>query len=146
MTAIAEKWLPSTRAGNPVTLMSTELDSLGTTGTATSSAIDNDADHDTLVDLELVITYPSAPTANSVIECYVVRQVDGSNCEDVPPADGFVGAFVLSASTSAQRRIIRNVLLPPGDFKIHVIAKTTGQTAASSGNTIKGNFYGLQAI
>ena len=144
--ATSEKWLPSTRSGNPVTLMTTELNSLASTGTATSSAIDNDADHDIYVDLELLIQYGTNPTANSTILCYIVRTVDGTNYEDTPPQSGFVGAWALKATTSAQRIIIPGVMLPPRDFKIHVVANTTGQTAAASGNTVVGYFYGRQSV
>lgn len=149
MPAAAEKWLPSTRSGNSsgVTLLSTELNSLGTTGTATSSsAHDNDADLDIYVDLELKITYATNPTANSTILCYIVRTVDGTNFEDTPPQSGLVGAWTLKATTSAQRIIIPGVVLPPRDFKIHVVANTTGQTAAASGNTVVGHFYGRQSV
>ncbi len=146
MTAIAEKWLPSTRSGNPVTLMTTELNSLASTGTATSAAIDNDADHDMLMDLELLITYGTNPTANTVIEVSIVRTVDGTNYEQTPPLGGIVGAWTLKATTSAQRIIIPGVVVPPRDFKLYVEAKTTGQTAAASGNTVVGYFYGAQGL
>lgn len=150
MTAL--KWLQSTRSGNPVNLMTTELDSLGTTGSALSAAIDNDADLDMLMDLFLTIDYGSAPTAGSRIECYVVRSYDGTNFEDasttgpVVPQGGYVGAFVLTATTNTQILCLPGVSVPPEDFKVMVVAKTTGQTAVSSGNTLKALFYGEQIV
>jgi hypothetical protein len=140
------KWLPSTRAGNPVDLMTTELNSLTSTGTATSATIDNDADHDMYMDLFLTIDYASGPTAGSIIECYVVRSYDGTNFEDIPPQAGLVGAFVLANTTNTQILCIPGVPVPPEDFKMHVIAKTTGQTAQASGNTLKALFYGEQIV
>lgn len=142
----AVKWLPSTRSGNPVSLMTTELNSLATTGTATSSTIDNDADHDMYVDLFLTIDYGTGPTAGSVIECYIVRSYDGTNFEDIPPASGLVGSFILANTTNTQILCIPGVSVPPEDFKVHVIAKTTGQTAQASGNTLIGLFYGEQIV
>jgi hypothetical protein len=149
----AVKWLNSTRSGNPISVLTTELNSLASTGSAiTASAIDNDTDHDMYADFELVITYGSAPTAGSLIELYVVRTVDGTNFEDgsttgpVVPASGFAGAFVLRAVTTAQRMIVPGVAIPPRDFHVMVVAKTTGQTAAASGNTLKALFYGEQIV
>lgn len=149
---LAEKWLPSTRSGNPINILTTELNSLTTTGSAISGAIDNDTDRDTLADFELLISYASAPGAGTVIECYIVRTVDGTNYEDgsttgpVLPQSGFVGGFMLRNVTGAQRIIIPGVPIPPRDFKVMVVAKTTGQTAAASGNTLVGHFYGRQSV
>lgn len=125
--------------GSLATVMTTELNSLATTGTATSAAINNSSDGLLIADLELNITYGGgAPTAKSRIECYLVRSVDGGTTyEDVPPAGGLVGSWVLEAVTTAQKLIIRAVMLPPGFYKVHVVAKTTGATANSSGNTVK---------
>lgn len=153
MTAVAEKWLPSTRSGNPISVLTTELNSLTSTGAAiTGSAVDNDADRDMYADFELKITYGTNPTAGSVIELYIIRTVDGTNFEDgatsgpVIPQSGYVGAFVLRATTSAQRMIIPGVPIPPRDFHVLVVARTTGQTANSSGNTLTAYFYGRQSV
>lgn len=147
------KWLKSTRSGNPIDLLTTELNSLATTGSAISGAAhDNATELDMYMDLFLTITYGSNPTAGSRIECYVVRSYDGTNFEDasttgpVVPQSGFVGAFILRATTSAQILCIPGVSIPPEDFKVMVVAKTTGQTAASSGNTLKALFYGEQIV
>ena len=148
----AEKWLPSTRSGNPITAMTTELNSLTTTGSAIGAAIDNDADHDMYADVELLIDYGTGPTAGTVIELYHIRTADGTNYEDgsttgpVVPQSGFVGAFVLRSTTDTQRIIIPGVPIPPRDFKPMIVAKTTGQTAAASGNTLVYYFYGRQSV
>ena len=148
----AEKWLLSTRGGNPISVLTTELNSLTTTGAAISAAIDNDADRDMLADLELLIDYGTGPTAGSVIEAYIIRTVDGTNFEDgsttgpVLPQSGYVGAFVLRNTTDTQRMIIPGVPIPPRDFKIILVARTTGQTAQASGNTLVALFYGRQAV
>lgn len=125
--------------GTLTTVITTGLDSLATTGTATSSAIDNSTDGNLYVDVELNITFGGgAPTTKSRIECYLVESVDGgSTYEDVPPAGGLIGAWILEATTSAQKLLIRRAACPPGFYKVHVVAKTTGATANSSGNTVK---------
>lgn len=138
--------MPSTilhknHASNPFTLETTSLNSLATTGTVTGTAVDNSSDKYLYGDFELFITYGTNPTAGSVIELSLLRSIDGTNYEDAPGPSGFVGAFVLAATTSGQRLVIRGVPLPPGLFKPYIAAKTTGQTAAASGNTLKLNKY-----
>lgn len=149
MTAI--KWLDDL-GGNPVSLITTDLNSLTTTGAALSAAIDNTSGLDLYMDLELLITYGTNPTANSIISAWVARSVDGgSNYEDasatgpIKPRSGAVGAFSLRAVTTAQRMIIPQVIVPPGFFKVLVCAETTGQTAAASGNVLRARFYKEQA-
>ena len=131
------------RDSGTTSLMTTELNSLTTTGSAISSAIDNDASMWIFADIELSITYGTNPTANTLIECYIVRAIDGSNYEDgsttgpVVPRSGLIGSFTLRATTSTQVMVIPMVTLPPGDFKVMVWSRTSGQTAAASGNTLK---------
>lgn len=146
------KWKLSGRASNPINIMTTELNSLTSTGSALSAAIANSSDLDLYVDLELLITYGTAPTNDSAIEVYIVASVDdGSNYEDgsttgpVVPKNGLVGSFRLRNVTTAQRIIMRGVIVPPGNHKYMIVSKTTGQTAAASGNTLRGNFYKEQA-
>lgn len=123
---------------NPFTLETTSLDSLPTTGTVTGAAVDNSSDKYLYADFELVIDYGTNPTAGSAIELSLLRSVDGgSTYEDAPGPGGFAGAFILAATTNTQILIIRGVPLPPGFFKPYIAAKTTGQTAAASGNTLK---------
>jgi hypothetical protein len=139
------KWLAG--GSNPVSLITTALNSLTTTGTATSGALDNTSNLYMYVDLQLLITYGTNPTAGSVIECYISRSVDGGTNYEVAAAPaGIVGAFVLAATTSAQYCVIPGVLVPPGFYKIHLVAKTTGQTAAASGNTVTGLYYNEQVV
>jgi len=139
------KWLAD-RAGNPVTILSTELNSLTTTGSALSSALDNDADLDVLARAQLDITYASAPTAGTVIDLYVVTQIggtyeDASTTGPIIPKNGWVASFELRAVTGQQLIASTPFLVPLGDHKYLAVARTTGQTAASSGNTIKLMLY-----
>jgi hypothetical protein len=146
------KWKASGRATNPLTLMSTELNSLASGSGAIGAAIVNETDHlDLYVDLELVVAFVASPTADSVVEAYFARQIDGTNYEDaatggtpIGPKNGFVGSFVMRAVTP-QRVIIPSVLVPPRDFKVFVINRA-GQAFAASGNTVKGYFYKEQTV
>jgi hypothetical protein len=146
------KWRSSTRSGNAsgVDILTTELNSLANNaGSAPSTAVPNDTgnvDLDFYVDLELTVTFGSAPTDGFAVECYVVRQIDGSNYEDasssgpIVPRNGFVGSFLVRNVTTAQRIIIPGVVLPPRDFKLMVVNKT-GQAFPASGSKVRGYFY-----
>ena len=146
------KWLRD-RASQPITIMSTELNSLAaSTGQAISAAIVNASDLDLFVDLELNVTFATGPTVDTPVEIYFARSVDaGTNYEDgsttagVFPKSGFVGAWLVRAVTTAQRMIFPQATVPPADFKVLVINKTN-QAFPASGSTIRGNFYKQQVV
>lgn len=139
---------PSGRATDPAPLLSAELNSLANNaGALSSSAIENVSDLDLYVDIELVATFGVAPAANTTLDVYFVRSVDGVNFEDAsaaaPPQNGFVGSFPVQAITSVQRMVLPQILCPPRDFKVFVVNNATGQALAAAGNTLKGYFYRL---
>ena len=131
--------------GSLNTHMSTELNSLGDDSNAVGTiGIANETDLFLFDDVEwhnAIMTY--APAADSVIELYCVSQdLDGSGYEDGedgtidPPQVNLVGVFELREVTTAQTHILRQIPISPGTYKYVVINKT-GQTLASSGNTLK---------
>lgn len=137
-------------SGGTITLLSTDLNSLanntGVLGAARS------AEAFLYADLELNVTFGTNPTANSLVEVYLVRAIDGTNYEDTTtaataagPANGFVGGFPVRAVTTAQRIALPKVELPAMDYKWMVINKT-GQTMAASGNTLTMKRYTEQAV
>ena len=137
------RWQP--RAGNPVTVMSTELDALAAAAGVLSAAVDADADQDTLMDLLLSVTFASAPTADTVITCYVVRSIGDGTYEDgssasIAPADGLVGYWRVRNVNTIQRLMIRGVEVPPHDFKLLVV-NGTNQAFPANGSTVQAAFY-----
>jgi hypothetical protein len=130
--------------GAQTTLLSTGLNSLANNAQAISAAFDNTqgqtGDGYTLCDLELVVTYGGAPTANTGVSVWLVGSQDGSNYEDgdasVTPARLPDVVFPLRAVTTAQR-VIRRVWLPWGLVKAVLRNDGTGQAMAASGNTLK---------
>lgn len=143
------KW---TTPASSETWMTTELNSLANAAGAISSAIDADAYGQLYADVELYVTFGTNPTANTLVEMYFVRQIDGTNYEDnttgasgVPPANGFAGAFPVRAVTTAQRIILPKVELPPLDFKVYLLNRT-GQSMAASGNTLTARRYTEQSV
>jgi len=136
------QWKPGARGTNPVTVMSTDLNALADAGAVTSAEISNDQSDelDLYMDLVLDVDFVSAPDADSLIEISIVRQVVDGEFEQVPPLNGSVGAFVLQATTAAQRLILPVVLCPPDDFKIYLI-NNSAQAFPATGTTVKAKFY-----
>src|SRR5690606_20842126 len=101
------RWRPSARGTNPVTVLATELNSLSNGAGALSAAISNDASDelDLYMDLELAVTFGSAPNANTAVQAHIVRQIDGTNYEDTAtdgrPIHGQCGGFIVQATTNA---------------------------------------------
>lgn len=125
-------------------LLSTDLNSLANNaGSALSAAVTNETDLCTHAILELAVDFVSAPTAESLVEIYLVPEVDSTNYADytsgttpVASATHLVGAFILKATTAAQRLSSPIIELPATDFKIAVINKS-GQAFPASGSTVK---------
>lgn len=130
--------------GSQTTLLSTGLNSLANNGLAISSAFDNTqgqaGDGYTLCDLELVLaSIGAAYTANTAIAVWLLGSQDGTNYEDgdasTTPAKLPSATFPVRAVTAAQR-IVRRVWLPFGKCKALLKNDGTGQSFASSGNTL----------
>lgn len=130
--------------GSQTTVLSTGLNSLANNSLAISSEYDNTesatGDGYLLVDIELVVTYGSNPTANTACSIWILQSQDGTNFEDggasLTPARIPDVVLPLRAVTTEQR-IIKRVVLPQGKLKILLKNDGTGQAMASSGNTVK---------
>jgi hypothetical protein len=138
-------WTNSGRSqSSGVSLLTTELNSLGNGSlSAAGSAVDNDADHDQLCDLELAVTFGSAATANAVVSVWFLGTVDGTNFEDgsssVQPNRPPDAVFVCRAVT-AHRVMFYGARVPPRDFK-PLLLNSSGQAFPASGSTLKAFFY-----
>lgn len=143
------KWITSTRGTNGlISILTTELNALANNAGVTTATIENNATLDQYADFELLATFGVAPVADTTVDLYLVRTVDGTNFEDASatrPSPEFVGSFVLDAVTTAQRKIVRGVMLPPTSFRLLIVNKA-GQAMAATGNTLRGDFYNQQVI
>ena len=110
-----------------------------------SDAIDNSTNKYMLADIELVLGSAAFNGTDSVISMYLIPSVDGTNYGDwvgnstataFSNTPYFVGSFVTSGTTAAQRLILRNVSLPNGLYK-YAFRNKGNVTLASSGNTAK---------
>lgn len=133
------------------TLLDTGLNSLANNARAISAAQGGDgSDAHLLADFELVATWGTAPTLDSLVDLYLVRSADGTNYEDGdasirPPAGAYAGSFQVRNVTTGQRMVIRDVPLPPGLWKA-VVWNNVGQAMAASGNTLKIRAHNLQNV
>lgn len=128
-------------------VLTTELNSLGNnTASSASSAIANQTNLDIFVDVEVNLGSLS-PSAGAYVAIYVLLAVDGSNYPAQSDADLRLTASQLlcvipvgTTASTAQRVAARNILLPPGSFKVK-LDNQTGVSLAASGNTVKFNAY-----
>lgn len=131
-----------------VTVLNTELNTLSTnTMTAASSAIANQTNLDMYVDVEINLGSLS-PTAGSYVALYILEAVDGTNYPAQSDADLRLTPTQLlctvptgTTASTAQRISVRNVVIPPGTFKIKLDNQTGATLAGSAANTVKFNAY-----
>jgi hypothetical protein len=139
MTSVAKWNAPS----SIVSVLTTELNSISNNAmSAASGAIDNDTNLDMYVDIEVLLAALS-PAAGAFIALYILEAPDGTNYPAQSAADLRLTTSQLlcvipvgTTSSTAQRVVARNILIPPGKFKI-VLDNQTGVSLASSGNTVK---------
>ena len=145
-------WWESNRSGNPITVISTDLNALaGGGGTLTSAPVSNDTERDMWADFELLIpTLATAPAHDDTLaDVYFVRQIDGTNFEtsssSVAPRGTPDVVFKARGTGTGQRMIMPHVLLPPRSFKLLLINRdATAYTA--TGNTLKMYVYAEQGF
>ena len=137
--------MPSTvknSRGTIKTALDTALNSMANNTNVLSSAVSFETADQGMqfCEGELVVTFGSAPTANTSFCCWLLREIDGTNYEDggtsVTPTRPPDLIFTVRAVTTAQR-IIAVCDLPPGTVKALLRNDGTGQAIASSGNTLK---------
>ncbi len=144
--ATTQKW----SRGTADTVMSSELNSLANNSNAVkASAVALSTTGYIMAEAELVVTFGSTPTANTAVSVWFLREIDGSNYEDgtasVTPSRNPDLVLPIRATTNAQR-IIKQCVLPAGDFKPLVRNEGTGQAFASTGNTLKLRPVTLQSV
>ena len=128
---------------SPVTLLSTELNALANNAaSAASSAVANNTGLDVYADFELVLASLS-PAAPNYCTLYILEAIDGTNypvatatiLRNQPSQVLCVFPLDVTGST-AQRVVVRNVLLPPAAFKV-VLDNQAGVNLGATLNTVK---------
>lgn len=142
--ALTQQWVaPETAA----TALTTELNSLANGSISSqSSAIANQTDLYQYIELELVLA-SLTPTGTPYCYVYLVKQIDGTNYEDLTTSSSHALIAVLPFSTAvaAKRIVVSNILIPPCAFKL-AVQNQAGPALAASGNTLKYRRYNEQAV
>lgn len=121
------------------TVLSTELNSLANvTNTAAGTAFDNTTTAYPWCDAVLVLAAQgSARSAGGSIALYMTPRTDGANFDDVNETTAeLVAVFPMDAATTARRRTVRRIPLPPEQVKFFA-RNVTGQALAASGSTVQ---------
>lgn len=128
-----------TAYGSTTTALSTELNSL-TTATMSSlgTAFNNGTNLDMWVDAVVTIAAQGSSRASTaLIELYMCPALDGTNYDRLLRGiSELVGSFALDAATTATQRTIRDIWVPPSATVKFGLYNATGQSLASSGNTV----------
>jgi hypothetical protein len=106
--------------------------SIANNAIAASATQDNTANLDLWMDVELQVTFATAPTAGTSLSLYLVNSLDGTNVGDEPtppPATNLVATFPVQAVTTAQRIEYRGIALSPSKYQLVLYNNGTGQTA-----------------
>ena len=135
-----------TSYGSVTTAISTNLNSLADDGLAISSAIDNSANKDLFIDIEVYLaSVDLSAQTNPAIYVWLIARTDGTNFEDggssVTPARAPDKIVPLREVNGAQRVFARMGMLTPDQVKI-LVQNKAGAALADSGNTIKYMVYG----
>lgn len=144
--ATTQKW----SRGTADTILTTELNSLANnTNAIKSTAVAPTSTEYTMVEVELYVTFGSAPTANTAVSIWFLREIDGTNYEDgsasITPTRNPDVVFGVRSTTNPQR-MIKTCILPPGNFKPLVRNEGTGQAFSASGNVVKIRPVTLQSV
>lgn len=125
-------------SGTTDTVMSTELNSLSSTGLAvTASAVTLTTQNYPFAEVELNLPTMTAPTANTIVKVWFIRAIDGTNYENVSAEPKRFPDVFFTLDAVVAQRITKVCKLPPGSFKVLLKNDTIGQAYASSGNTLK---------
>lgn len=129
------------------TALTTELNSLANgSQSAVSSAIDNATDLYQYMELELVLA-SLIPTGSPYCLVYLVKQIDGTNYEDLTTSASHlvIASLPMSTATAAKRIIVANILIPPVAFKL-AVQNQAGPALAAAANTLKYRRYNEQSV
>jgi hypothetical protein len=133
------------------TALSTEFNSLANGSyTAASATIDNTTALDLFMDLQLNVTFGTAPSAGGTVDVYLLPSQDGTTFADgggstAPQAQLWIASFELRAVTTAQVLMARDIPIPGLKFKL-TAKNASGQAFPASGSTIKYVTHSLQTV
>lgn len=139
------KWGTTT----PVVLLTTELNALANgSASAASAAIANQTNLEVYADIELSLASLS-PASPNYCTLYILEAIDSVNYPSATaavlrnqPAQILCTFALDTTAATAQRLVVRNVLLPPCTFKL-VLDNQAGVALGATSNTLKMVTYGV---
>jgi hypothetical protein len=131
-----------------VTVLSTELNSVTNNSVSTLSAAQDNTTAGTRYPFAQVEIYIAAQGTNrgagAYVALYLIPELDGTNYGNTTDEcldNYYVGSASLDdAALAARYLIIDQVMLPVGNYKV-ALKNGTGQSLASTGNTVKLRAY-----
>jgi hypothetical protein len=126
-------------SGSIASLLTTELNSLANNSLAIGSAYSSSAGY-LMAELQIDVTFGSAPTANTGLSVWFLRAIDGTNYEmggSSTTPTRWPDAVIPLAALTTQQLITVECKLPPGTFKPLLKNDGSGQAFPSSGSTLK---------
>ncbi|MGE5165130.1 MAG: hypothetical protein ACM3IH_14050 [Sphingobacteriales bacterium] len=125
------------------------MNSLGSASmSSASAAYDNATNLNIYVDIEVNLASLS-PASGAYVALYIAEQADGTNYPAPSAADMRLSQTQLlciipvgTTASTAQRVVVRNVVIPPASFKIY-LDNQCGVALAASGSTVKFLAYNI---
>jgi hypothetical protein len=136
------KWNASTGV---ITMLSTELTALGSsTISAASTTYDNSVNLNIYCDVEVVINCTGTPVSGSYVALYIWEAIDGTNFPAQSDADLrltttqlFCTIPIGVTANSAQRVVVRNLVLPPAKFQFKLDNQIQVVLSSTTSNTVR---------
>lgn len=134
------------------TYLTTELNSLADAGNKLGAKIDNvaDGENEMFINLELyVAAQGSARSADARVEIYALPSIDDTNFDygddsTNPSPSNLIAVLPLDAATTARYVTATNLRIPPLDLKLLVVNET-GQAFAATLSTLKYRIHSLES-
>lgn len=117
-----------------------------------SDEIDNTSNLYKVSDFEVVLGSAAFTGADSGLELYIVRSVDGTNyptwtgngtSDEQENVKYLRDSSLTTGTTASQRMVFFDIVLPPGKFKV-AFRNRANVTLAGSGNTVKHRPHSVQ--
>lgn len=116
-----------------------------------TTVINNDTERYVSTSIGLIITFATAPTADSLILLYLLPSIDGGvNYVDggptvAPGGESFIGAFTVKNVTTQQRIVISDIRLTPVKYKA-MLVNSTNQPFPASGTVLRYTKYSYESV
>lgn len=129
-----------------VPYLTTELNALANAAQVIGVAIDNTANLNMYMDVEVYVAVQGgARSAGAYIAVYLVTSIDGTNygygdASTDPPANSLVCALAIDAAVTARYLTSKPFLIPPGKMML-VIENNTGQSFKATDSTVGYRVY-----